>query len=608
MIPPEKIEQIKEANDIVDVISSYVTLKKSGSNYKALCPFHQEKTPSFNVNPQKQMFYCFGCNVGGNVFNFIQKIENITFIESVRLLAKRAGISIDEYKLEFKSSEKEKIMEINREALKYFRKQFLGNEKPLKYTKIRSITEEAAEEFKIGYAPDGNKLFLTLKEKKFPEDIILKSWLCQKKDGKFFDIFRERLIFPIFNIFSEPIAFGGRVFDNSLPKYINSAETPVYLKGKNLYNLNNAKKYRDEFLVLVEGYMDAIRLFSEGIKNVVATLGTALTEEQVKVLKRYTSKVVILYDMDDAGRQSAIRAGEIGFKSGLEILVAKYDGAKDPDDFIKTKGVDAMKKAIKEASPFIDFIIDFYKQKGDIKNSYYKEKILGEMVDMLVSVDNLVVRSDSIKKISQLLEIDATIVEKYINKKDRKITKQGHNHNDVLIEEKKTRRNSIDLAERAILASALMSLGTKNEEMVLKHIFNGLKFADIDYLKFNNKIYKDLLAKIEELFEKKEKNILNKIQIDYMEREEIINLISELLSEEEKVTYKNESDKMTKIIQIIKDCIDTIAKGKINEEVRILQKKIEEAEKLKDYESVSVFMKEKQRLIKILKKRGDDIE
>lgn len=606
MIPPEKIEQIKEANDIVDVVSNYVSLKKSGSGYKSLCPFHQEKTPSFMVSPQRQIFHCFGCHAGGNVFTFMQRIENISFIESVKLLAKRAGINIEEYRAEFKSSEKEKIMEINREALKYFRQQFLRNEKPLKYLKIRCITEEAAEEFKIGYAPDGNKLFLTLKEKKFPEDIILKSWLCHKKDGDFFDIFRERLIFPIFNIFSEPIAFGGRVFDNSLPKYINSAETPVYSKGKNLYNLNNAKKYRDEFLVLVEGYMDAIRLFSEGIKNVVATLGTALTEEQAKVLKRHTSRVVILYDMDDAGRQSAIRAGEIGFKSGLEVLVVKYDGAKDPDDFIKTKGVDAMKEAIKEAVPFVNYWIDFYKQKGDIKNSYYKEKILGEMADMLVAVDNLVVRSDSIKKISQLLAIDEAIVEKYINKNDRRISGQGQNA--TVIEEMKSRKKSIDLAERSILASALMSLGTKNEEMVLRHVFNGMKLAGIDYLKFNNAIYGELLFRIEERFEKKEKDILNKIQLDYIEREEIINLISELLSEEEKVTYKNESERVAKIIQIINDCIDKIEKEKINEEARILQDKIEEAEKLNDYESVSALMKEKQRLIKIIKKRGDDIE
>ncbi len=524
MIPSDRIEQIKEANDIVEIISDYVSLKKSGSGYKALCPFHQEKTPSFMVSPQKQIFHCFGCGTGGNVFSFIQKVENMTFIESVKLLAKRAGINIDEYSFAYKPSEKEKILEINLEALKYFIEQFNKNEKPQKYVKMRGITEEALEEFKIGYAPDNNGLFLKLKEKKFPEDLILKSWLCQKRDNRYFDIFRDRLIFPIFNVFSEPIAFGGRVFDNSNPKYINSADTPIYLKGKNLYNLNNAKKYKDEYLILVEGYMDAIRLFSKGIKNVVATLGTALTEEQAKILKRHTSKIVILYDMDEAGRNSSIRAGEVGFKSGLEVLIAEYNGAKDPDDFIKTNGIDAMRKVIRMSKPFIDYKIDFYGKIKDINNPYTKEKILSEMAAILVSVDNLVVRRDSVKKISQLLNIEESIVEKYIDNKYKKITYEKGQH-DSIVEIMDSQKKSINLAERSILGVALMALGTKNEELVLKHIFNSMKVAGVDYLQFNNPIYSEILSTIKDFFEKKEKDILNKIQIFYIEKEEIINVI-----------------------------------------------------------------------------------
>lgn len=601
MIPSEKIEQIKEANDIVEVINDYIFLTKAGSNYKALCPFHQEKTPSFIVSPQKQIFHCFGCNVGGNVFSFIQKFENLTFIESVKLLAKRAGISTDEYVSEFKSSEKEKILEINKEALIYFRQQFLKSEKSLEYIKKRGISEEAAEEFKLGYAPKGNKLFLTLKEKKFTEDIILKSWLCQKKEKDFTDIFGDRLIFPVFNIFSEPIAFGGRVFDDSLPKYINSADTPVYSKGKNLYNLNNAKKYKDEYIVIVEGYMDAIRLFSEGIKNVVASLGTALTENQAKILKRYYSKIVILYDMDEAGRKAAIRAGEIGFKAGLEVMVALYSDAKDPDEFIKIKGIDEMKKTINKAVPFINYKIDFLKQNGDIKNSYYKEKVLDDMTNTLVSVDNLVVVSDAMKKISQLLSIDEAIVEKYIEKNRRKTDKE-----DLIIEgikDFKPIKKSVELAERAVLQYAIISLGTKGEDLILKHIFNSMKMVNIDYRNFNNKIFAELLMKIEEYYSRKEKDIFNKMQIDYIENENIINLISELSSEAEK-----DINKTAKIIQIINDCVDKIEKEKINEEVRVLQNKIEEAEKAKDYELVNTLMKEKQTLVKIIKKRGDDIE
>ncbi|MCX8093750.1 MAG: DNA primase [Candidatus Goldbacteria bacterium] len=608
MIPNEIIEQIKDSNDIVDVISDYVSLKKAGASYKALCPFHQEKTPSFMVSSQKQIFHCFGCGVGGNVFSFIQKMENINFIESVKLLAKRAGITINEYKSEYKSSEKEKILAINRVALEYFREQFFKNEKPGKYLKLRGITEEAVEEFKLGYAPEGNGLYLRLKEKKFSDDIILKSWLCRKieSENTFIDNFRERLIFPIFNIFSEPIAFGGRVFDDSLPKYINSADTPVFMKGRNLYNLNNAKKYSEEFLVLVEGYMDAIRLFSEGIKNVVATLGTALTEDQAKILKRYTSKVVILYDMDEAGRKSAIRAGDIGFKIGLEILIAHYNGAKDPDDFIKVNGISAMKKVINESIPFIDYKIDFYKKQGDINNTYYKEKILNQMVELIASVDNLVLINDSVKKVAKLLSLDTSIVEKYLNKKNKNLNKK--NVGADITGDLKLQKRAIDMAERAIVQCALISLGSINQDLILKHIYNRMKMADIDYKKFNNKIFIEILSSIEKYYIAKEKNILNKIQLDYIENEEIINLISKLLSEEEKEIYKSDKNKTTKIIQVINDCVDRIEKEKLSKEVKLLQSKIEEAEKINDYESISNFLKEKQKLVKLIKKRGDDIE
>jgi len=604
MIPNEKIEQIKEANDIVDVISDYISLKKSGASFKALCPFHQEKTPSFMVSPQKQIFHCFGCNVGGNVFTFIQKMENITFIESVKLLAKRAGIVIDDYKFEYKSSEKEKILEINKEALKYFREQFFKNEKPLKYVKIRGISDEALEEFKIGYAPYDNKLFLRLKEKKFSEDLILKSWLCQKTNNEFIDIFKERLIFPIFNIFSEPIAFGGRVFDNSLPKYINSADTLVYSKGKNLYNLNNAKKSRDEFLVIVEGYMDTIRLYSEGIKNVVATLGTALTEDQIRILKRQTPRIVILYDMDEAGRNSAIRAGEVAFKAGLEVLIAKYTGAKDPDEFLKSFGVVAMKKVINEAIPFLDYKYECCKEKGDINNPYYKEQVLNEMSEIIGAIDNLVVKNDSVTKISQLLKLDMALVEKYVNK-NKKLEHQKDS-TPAIIEEDKSIKKSIDLAERSILQCVIISLGEKNEEIILKHIFNSLELAKIDIEEFKNPVYRDLMIKIKEYFNNKGKNILNKIQMDNIENEKVLSFISELLSEEEKSFYKK--NKTEKIIQIVDDCIKKIQIEILEEKTRILQEEIKEAEKSKKFETLNDLLKEKLKLTKIIKQRGDNIE
>ena len=238
MIPQDKIEQIKDANDIVEVLSDYLQVKKSGSNYKAICPFHQEKTPSFMISPAKQIFHCFGCHAGGNVFTFLQKVENISFIESVKILAKRAGIELDYQKSDINYSEKEKLLEINKEALVFFSEALKKSEKTKKYAAERGIKDDVIEEFKLGYAPDNGALYAHLRAKGYAEDFIVKSWLCQKKEYGVIDAFRDRLIFPIFNIYGEPIAFGARVFDNSLPKYINSAETSVYYKGKNLFLLS----------------------------------------------------------------------------------------------------------------------------------------------------------------------------------------------------------------------------------------------------------------------------------------------------------------------------------------------------------------------------------
>ena len=435
MISPDKIEQVKNASDIVEVIGGYLTLKKAGANYKANCPFHQEKTPSFVVSPEKQIYRCFGCGEGGNVFTFLQRLENFSFVDSVKFLAKRAGIEVEDARFSVNSGEKDKLISANKEALEYYREMFLKSEKAKAYAAGRLIDDATAEDFKVGYSPHEGGLAARLKEKGYTEDDMLKSWLAAKGNYGLYDVFRDRFMFPIFNIYGDVIAFGGRVFDDSNPKYINSRETSVYTKGRNLYNLNNARKHASSGeIIIVEGYMDCITVYAAGIKNTVATLGTAMTQDQAKLLKRYAERAVIMYDMDDAGRQGAIRAGDNLFAEGVDACVVSFDGVKDPDDYIKKNGVAALSERIKAAAPFMEYRIEWMKKQGDIRNPYYKEKVIKELAGLVEKSSSAVVAESAIKLITDKLQISRETASAYFRAQARAVMpdEPGHNFEDPL--------------------------------------------------------------------------------------------------------------------------------------------------------------------------------
>ena len=570
MIPQDKIEQIKDGNDIVEVLSDYLQVKKSGSNYKALCPFHGEKTPSFMISPAKQIFHCFGCHAGGNVFTFLQKVENISFIESVKILAKRAGIELDYQKSDINYSEKEKLLEINKEALAFFCEALKKSEKTKKYAAERGIKDDVIEEFKLGYAPDGGALYAHLKAKGYAEDFIIKSWLCQKKEYGVIDAFRDRLIFPIFNTYGEPIAFGARVFDNSLPKYINSAETPVYYKGKNLYNLNNAKKYKGDYITVVEGYMDAITLYAAGIRNVVATLGTAMTADQARLLKRHVSRIVMAYDMDDAGRNGAARASEIAFSEGLEVRVASYMDAKDPDEFLKKNGADALKKCLDNAAGILEYRADLLRLKADMNNPYEKEKALKELAELLNRTDNIVVKNDGINRIAALLSLAPEIVKRYVT-----FTVEEAAEAQVAISEQNAfRKKSGDMAERNIAGCALDALEKEDEKVILKHLVNKREISGIVFLDFKNPVYGRLLEKIEGYFKAEAPGILKKIQMDYIEDAGMTAAIAEIIGEESARPKKSQTHDTDKAMQVIDDCFSHMEREKIKRQVDSIQSMI----------------------------------
>ena len=350
--PEEIIEEILSRNDLVDVVSEYVRLKKQGSSHFGLCPFHNEDTPSFSVSPDKQMYYCFGCQSGGNVFTFIMQMENYSFVDAVKYLAARANIDLPqaEYSEEVKKELKEReiVLNIHKETAKYFYSNLQSQRGKLadEYLRSRKVKDKIRKLFGIGYAnADYADLYKYLLYKGYSEEMMLISGLIipRKKGKGYIDRFRDRIMFPIFDVHNNIIGFGGRVLDDSLPKYMNSPETILFDKSKNLYGLNYARTAKEENILIVEGYMDVISLYQAGFKNVVASLGTAFNYQHAALLKRYTNEVVLVYDSDAAGIKAALRAMPILSSVGLKIRVLQIPGEKDPDDFIKEKGAEAFR-------------------------------------------------------------------------------------------------------------------------------------------------------------------------------------------------------------------------------------------------------------------------
>ena len=366
----EAIEDLKSRIDIVDVIGRQVQLKRAGANYKGLCPFHNEKTPSFIVSPQKQIFTCFGgCGASGDVVSFVMRYYNLEFNEAVEKLAKEYGIDI--VKSQRRNDDREKYYEINREAARFFyRNMTEGPNRGYSYMRRRGIEDRTIKKFGLGYAPDSwDSLYGYFKEKGTDEKLLLELGLLSQKDGRYFDKFRDRVIFPIINTAGKVIGFGGRALDDkAMPKYLNSPENRVFQKKNNLYALNSTKQDigKAGTAIIVEGYMDAISLYQNGVRNVAASLGTALTDNQAKLINRYTKNVVLSYDADAAGQKAALRGIEVLRNEGCKVKVLHVTDGKDPDEYIKKNGRDAFDKLVEKAIPYTDYKIEAAKRDIDI--------------------------------------------------------------------------------------------------------------------------------------------------------------------------------------------------------------------------------------------------
>ena len=571
----EIIDEIRQSNDIVDVISQYVRLKRSGRNYFGLCPFHNEKSPSFSVSPDKQIFHCFGCGVGGNVFTFLMKIEGISFIEAIQNLAERANIVLPKLENNEESGKEElkaKVYKVNGFAAEYYHKNlYLPTAKiAQEYVKKRKLSNETLKSFRIGFSGKFDELFKELKKQGFGETEILESGLVNKNDrGQYIDRYRNRFMFPICDVRGRVIAFGGRVLDNSKPKYINSPENIVYSKGRHLFGLNVAKKGQGMLkkLLIVEGYMDVISLHQRGITNVVAPLGTALTQQQGWLLRKNAEQIILSFDSDEAGLNAKIRALEILQNMGCDLRVLNMEGAKDPDEYLVKFGNARFTNLIEKALSVVEFKVKLLKDKLNLENINDKIKFLNEIAKIISKIDNNMEREVYIDKISKEYDISKEAIYSEVNKltyskkSDEKVLEKKKpvlvhkNENIVQISEAVKRR------ENTILSILL----TENINF-FEVIKQNMKPED-----FKDELNKKIAKKLYEELEKGNSNI-NAILDEMTEEEQ--NHITEIMA----MDYEIED--MEKAID---DIMQSYEKEKLNQRkleiIELLEKQTEEEQK-----------------------------
>ena len=531
----EVINDVRQSNDIVDVISQYVHLKRSGRNFFGLCPFHNEKSPSFSVSPDKQIFHCFGCGVGGNVFSFITQIEGINFVEAVQMLAERAHIQLPTLQDNGDSQREElkaKVYKVNEFTAEFYHQNLYKPQAKIaqEYVKKRQLSNETLKSFKIGFSGKFDELYQELKKQGFGEREILESGLVNKNErGQYIDRYRNRLMFPICDARGKVIAFGGRVLDDSKPKYINSPENVVYSKGRNLFGLNVAKKGDLKRILIVEGYMDVISLHQRGITNVVAPLGTALTEQQGWLLRKNAEQIILSFDSDEAGLKAKLRALDILQNMGCDLRILQMEGAKDPDEYIIKYGNARFNNLVDKALSIIEFKVKILKKDLNLENTNDKIKFLNEIAKLISNVNNTIEREVYIEKIAKEYDISKEAIYAEVNKltyknvKTEKVLEKPKPVVTHIKREEKVISEAVKRRENTVIALLLM--GDLNIFEILRQ---NIKVED-----FQDEVNKKIAQKLYEEFEKGNSNI-NAI-IDNLEQDEQ-NQITMIMSEDYEIT------------------------------------------------------------------------
>ncbi|HHX77239.1 MAG TPA: DNA primase [Firmicutes bacterium] len=597
LIPEETIEEIRRSLNIVNVVSEYVVLKRTGRNYVGLCPFHQEKTPSFMVSHEKQIYHCFGCGQGGNVISFLMEIEKTTFPEAVKILAEKAGIRLPEKTLSFagqeQTKEKDILFKVVKLAAAYYEYVLFNSSagmQALNYLKSRNIKEETARRFKLGFAPDSWEALLKfMKKRDITEEILLKAGLVTLNSDKngYYDRFRKRLIFPIADRKGRIVGFGGRVLGASEPKYLNSPQTYIFDKSRLLYGLHLAGNAirKEGYALVFEGYMDVITAAQAGIKNAVASMGTALSFEQARQLRLLGKDVVISYDPDTAGQVATLRGLKILKKAGCNVKVAELPEGMDPDAYIKNKGPENFKKEIIGASlPLVEYQLKKIKENYNLQKAQDKASFLRDSLEVLSEIEDILERESYTRKIEEELELTGGALRQELKKaRRRKIATDNTNN---LAEKGKNRSISAgffidpgEVAERKLISLVLAN------PLLLGYLKGKLKGED-----FNNSVYGALFSELLYLFENG-KHIDIGAFINSKRDNKVQSLLAELYFEEE------EEEELQK--KIVEDCIKKIFITNIGNKKKNIEAQMQEIESKKENQEINSLLQEWQRLRKL---------
>jgi DNA primase len=592
--PQTFIDDLKRQADIVRVIQDYVQLKKKGANWMACCPFHKEKTPSFSVSPVKEIFYCFGCHKGGTVFNFVMEMERVSFPEAIKLVAEKSGVPlpvlVDDSRFQARRLESEEVIELNRWALDWWEQQLESSAEgriARDYLQGREITEETRKTFRLGYAPDSwDALSSYLRQKGASQEQIDRSGLVAKKEeGRSYDRFRGRLIFPVMDIQGKPIAFGGRTLKNEDAKYINSPETAAYIKGRNLFGLHLTRDEirRNGFVILVEGFLDLIVPYQFGIRNVAASLGTALTPDQVKLLSRFARKVVVNYDGDQAGVQAAKKAIEILLAEDLEVKILVLPDGTDPDEFLRKFGASEYHRQRGEAQPHIQFVIDQAVRDRKLSNPADKEAAIDEVLPYIRAVRSRLQKREYFDIAMDSLRISDAVLRREL----------WHSI-----------RTGMREAARVVQSTGNQTYvkPTQTEERLLKLLFSDAELCRIILPKLEREDYQDLLtakifqALVEVEAEGKElSNIREKMEGD----EIAADLLPMLLMWQPAFSDPGSFDRR---VLLAEGCIEGLRQLRIDSRIDILKEELSAADRTGETERYSALFAEH---LELLRRRNE---
>ena len=587
-LPENLLDDILSKLDIVEVISGYLPLKRAGRNFKTLCPFHQEKTSSFMVSPERQIYHCFGCGAGGNAFNFLMRYEHLEFPEAVEILAKKAGVSLPKREENKKEGSSLIFYKIN-ELVCNFYQNILNSPSGAEaknYLLKRDINLQTQKLFGLGFSPNKwDALIQCLREKGFSLSLLEKAGLTiPKEDGGYYDRFRNRVIFPIFDIKSRVLGFGGRILtqtkgekEEELAKYINSPQTPIYVKGRHLYGLNFAKDaiINEDAVVIVEGYIDCIIPYQEGLHNIVASLGTAFTPEQAKAIKRYTHNVVMVYDGDDAGQVATLRSLDIFLEEEMQVKVVGLSEGYDPDTYVRRYGIEAFKKLIASSQGLFDYKLNTLKSRYSPREIEGKLKVAQEMLVTISKFQSLILKSNYIKRLSEELEIKEEILL-------LELKKVKNYSSSVRLQQVQRKALDINPTEKLLIKLML------DEQEIIKDIMANLTPSD-----FQDERTSKIVSIMFDLVSQG-KRILASNLLNYFQEQDLSQIICELtVLPDMPVEDRN---------RIIEDCIHRLKEQRLKERRNHLHKEIKLAQELKDEGRLKHLLEEFCRLTKTASK------